>query len=255
MRKSLAVAGLALALGLAGATRAAEPDLPEAPTRWVTDGAGFLGESTRLDLDRKLEAYQATSGHQVLVWIGRTTGVTPLEDFTVKAFAQWRVGRKGIDDGLVLFIFADDRKIRIEVGYGLEGQVTDAKSSRVIREVMAPLIRSGDRDGAVFAAVDALVAAIEGRSFAAPETGAGTGAGDRGARELSGPQLVLMAIALLVFLVILVTHPSLAVWLLFTLMRGGGSSGGGWSSGGGGSGGGFSGGGGRSGGGGASGGW
>ena len=257
MNRVLAVVGLVLALGLGGAMGAAELPLPEAPSRWVTDQAGFLSETARGELDRKLEAYERASEHQVLVWIGRTTGVTPLEDFTVKAFAAWRVGRKGKDDGLALFIFSEDRKIRIEVGYGLEGEVTDAKSSRIIREIMAPLFRAGDRDGAVTAGVDALLAAIVGRPFAAP--GAATSAAqprrdDGQTDKLSLPQIVLMVILLIAFLALLITHPSLAVWLLYSLMRGGGSSGG-WSSGGGGSGGGFSGGGGRSGGGGASGGW
>src|SRR4029079_17538038 len=82
--------------------------------------------------------------------------------------AKWRLGRQGVDDGLALFVLAEDHKIGIEVGYGLEGQVTDAKTSRIIREIMAPRIRAGDPDGAVTAAVDALLATIEGRDFAAP---------------------------------------------------------------------------------------
>ncbi len=154
-----------LAAGAVFAPAAAETALPPSPARWVTDGAGFLSPAVRDTLDARLQQYQAKTGHQVLVWIGRSTGSQPLEDFTVKAFAAWRVGRKGIDDGLVIFLFADDRKIRLEVGYGLEGQIPDAIASRIINEVMLPRLKGGDRDGAVVAGVDAVVAVIAGEPW------------------------------------------------------------------------------------------
>jgi uncharacterized protein len=163
----------------------------------------------------------------------------------VRAFQQWRVGRKGIDDGLVLFIMAADRKLRIEVGYGLEGQVPDAIASRVINDVIVPRIQAGDRDGAVMAGMDAVMTVI----------GGGTLPVRRGRRAPAPPtlaQLIFYAIIGIVILCILVTHPSLAMYLLFSILSGGGRRGGGsddWG------GGGFSGGGGRSGGGGASGSW
>ena len=115
---------------------------PPAPTRWVTDAAGFLSPSTRDTLDADLQAYEQRTGHQVLVYIGTTTGFVPLEEYTVNAFAAWKVGRKGLDDGLVLFIFATDHKVRIEVGYGLEPVVTDAAAAEIIRNVIVPEIRS-----------------------------------------------------------------------------------------------------------------
>ena len=100
-------------------------------------------------LDSQLEAYERSSGHQLLVYIGKTTGGVPIEDWAVRAFQAWKVGRKGLDDGLALFIMADDRRLRIEVGYGLEGQVPDAMASRIINEVIVPRVQAGDRDGAV----------------------------------------------------------------------------------------------------------
>ena len=72
-------------------------------------------------LDAQLSAYSQQSGHQLIVYIGQTTGDDTLDDWAVRAFAKWKVGRKGIDDGLVLFIMAQDHKLRFEVGYGLEG--------------------------------------------------------------------------------------------------------------------------------------
>ena len=86
----------------------------------------------------------------------------PIDDWANKAFVAWGVGRKGHDDGVAMFIFSDDRRLRIEVGYGLEGNVPDARAGRIIQNDLAPRIRAGDRDGAVQAGVDALIAAIGG---------------------------------------------------------------------------------------------
>ena len=146
----------------AGRVAQAAPPIPPSPSEWVTDTAGFLSEPTRQALNAQLEAYERVSGHQVLVWVGKTTGETPLEDWTVRAFEAWRVGRKGLDDGLVLFLFAEDRKARIEVGYGLEGQVPDAVTSRILRETIIPRIQADDHDGAVTAGVNRLVATLGG---------------------------------------------------------------------------------------------
>ena len=240
----LLFAGVALAACEAGA------EVPAAPTRWVTDSAGFLSEGTRQELDGRLETYERQSGHQILVWIGRTTGGVPLEDFTVRAFAAWKVGRKGLDDGLVLFVFSDDRKVRVEVGYGLEGQVPDAIASRIIRETIVPRVQAGDRDGAIRAGIAALIAATSGQA-AAPEPAAGPASGRPppagGARSLGIGQMVLIGLAVIGFLILFATNPSLAIYLLFSILSGGRGGGGG--------GGGYSGGGGRGGGGGASGSW
>lgn len=242
-----------LLAGAALAPHEARAAVPSAPTRWVTDGAGFLSEGARQNLDGRLEAYQRQTGHHVLVWIGRTTGGVPIEDFAVQAFAAWHVGRKGLDDGLVLFVLSDDRQLRIEVGYGLEGQVPDAIASRIIREAIVPRIQAGDRDAAIQAGVDALITAIEGRA-GAPEPAAGAPSAARpppsgGVRPLGAGQKILIGLVVLAFLILFATNPSLALYLLFSILsggRGGGGSGGG---------GGYSGGGGRSGGGGASGSW
>ncbi len=240
----LLFASLALSAGQAWA------QAPPAPTRWVTDSAGFLSGEARQQLDSQLEAYQRQSGHQILVWIAPTTGGVPLEDFTVQAFAGWKVGQKGLDDGLVLFVFADDRKLRIEVGYGLEGQVPDAIASRIIQERILPRMQAGDRDDAIRSGVGALVAAIEGPG-ATPQSAVGIPPGgspsQRAARPVTFGQIILLGLAVIAFLILFATNPALATYLLLSVLsggRGGGRGGGG-----------FSGGGGRSGGGGASGSW
>jgi uncharacterized protein len=222
--------------------------IPRSPDRWVTDEAGFLSPGTVASLDSRLEAYEQETGHQVLVYIGRTTGGVSIEEWAVRAFEAWKVGRKGLDDGLVLFIMAEDHTIRIEVGYGLEDRVPDARAFRVINEILLPGIRSGQRDAAVSEAVGSLLSLISGRDDGAggpPETQA------RRPHGRSALGTLLVAAAFIFFFILLITNPSLALWLLFSIFSGGRGGGrGGW-----GGGGGFSGGGGRSGGGGASGSW
>jgi uncharacterized protein len=231
----------ALALAVLSILAAAAP-IPPAPARWVEDGAGFLSPAARAALDARLEGYERATGHQVVVWIGTTLGDAPLDDWAVRTFGAWKVGRKGLDDGIAVFLLADDRKVDIEVGYGLEDKVPDAIASRIIREVMAPRLRAGDRDGAVTAGADAVLASIEGKPWAgATATATPT---DR------APSLVtwiLGGLALIAFLIFAITHPRMALFMLWTITAGGRGGGGG--------GGGFGGGGGRSGGGGARGGW
>lgn len=243
----------ALAWLICSAALAAEVPIPPSPTRWVTDNAGFISEGTRGALDLKLEAYQQQTGHQLLVWIGRSTGDTPIEDWAASAFKAWRVGRKGIDDGLVVFVMADDRKIRIEVGYGLEPVVTDAKASQIIREVMVPRIQAGDRDGAITAGVEQLITVIGGGDVsAAPGS---TYRRTPAPRQASPLQAICCGVILVIGVIFLITHPTTALLLLSSFFSGRGGGGGSYGGGGNGGGGGFSGGGGSSGGGGASGSW
>lgn len=242
---------LALAIALAGAAPvrldAAQSGIPPAPERWATDEAGFLSRQTVEALDARLENYEKATGHQVLVWIGRTLGENQvLEEWAVRTFEAWKVGRRGLDDGLVLFIFAGNRKVRIEVGYGLEDEVPDAYAYRVINNILIPGFRDGRPDEAVVRAVTALLGYISGGEPPATEDGGEP-------RGVSRIDKVFGGIVFLIVLFILITNPTLALWLLINIL-GGGGRGGGWGGGGGG-GGGFSGGGGRSGGGGASGSW
>ncbi len=228
---------------------AAETPIPAAPTNWVTDTAGFMSPAARTSLDSRLEAYEQSTGHQLIVYINQTTGDAPIEDWAVRAFEKWKVGRKGIDDGLVLFVMAADRRLRFEVGYGLEGQVPDAIASRVINDVIVPRIQAGNRDAAIVDGIDAIMTVIGGGTLPARNA-------RRGQQAPSLVQLIFYAIIGLVILFIFVTNPSLAMYLLFSIFSGGGrSSRDDWDGRGGFGGGGFSGGGGRSGGGGASGSW
>lgn len=248
MRGKLTGAGLAAIL-LCAAALAASFQPPPAPTRWVTDTAGFLSEQARSTLDARLERYERDTGRQVIVWISESTGNVPLEEWAARTFEAWGIGKKGRDDGAALFVFAKDRRLRIEVGYGLEPVVPDAVASRIIQEEALPRLRAGDPDGAVNATVNALLSALGGET--SPPPPAGSTARPAAPHLGTGQFIVLGALGLLV-LAFFITHPRMALFLLFQILSGGGGGGAGGRRGGGG---GFRGGGGRSGGGGASGSW
>jgi uncharacterized protein len=156
------VVALAILIGLGTAANGAEIAIPRSPAHWATDTTGFLKPQTVAALDARLRAYQHSTGRQVLVYVAATTGDTPMEDWTVRAFRRWKVGRKGLDDGLILFVFSTDHKVRIEVGYGLEQTVPDAVAARIIRNTITPKLRAGRPDEAVSGGVDAILGAIGG---------------------------------------------------------------------------------------------
>ena len=133
---------------------------PPTPDHFVTDNAGALSANARASIENELQAYERATGHQVLVWIGQSTGDVPLETWTGETADKWKVGRRGHDDGAVLFMFVHDRKIRIEVGYGLESALTDADSYRIINNVIRPKMRADDVDGAVSSGVAAMLTTI-----------------------------------------------------------------------------------------------
>jgi uncharacterized protein len=233
----------------AAPSASADTAIPKAPERWVTDTAGMLSEGARTALDRRLADYEAQTGHQIVIWIGKSIGAAPLDDFAVKAFQAWGIGRKGHDDGVLVLVLAQDRAIDIEVGYGLEGRITDALAHRIIDEVMAPKLRAGDPDTALSAGVDAILAGIEGHPVS---TGPKAEPVHDAVPRLSPGAVALLIVLGVLFVFFAATHPAMAAYFLFSIFNGGSGSGG---RGGGFGGGGFSGGGGRSGGGGARGGW
>jgi uncharacterized protein len=242
---------LVIVLSSAALLYAAETPIPASPTEWVTDTANFLSPEAVRSLNARLAAYEQATGHQLIVYIAPTTGDAPIEDWAVRAFAKWKVGRKGLDDGLALFIMTQDHKMRIEVGYGLEAVVPDAIASRVINEVMAPRIQAGHPDDAVTAAIDSLTGVIGGRAGTPADAPAPTPTPARApaqSKPLTPFQWIFYGIVGILVLAFAITHPMLAFFLLSNIMSGSGGGGGG-------GGGGFGGGGGRSGGGGASGSW
>ncbi|MBH9341851.1 YgcG family protein [Pseudomonas aeruginosa] len=149
------------------------PAHAEAPAEWgalplsarVVDTTNTLDEATRLRLGERLAALERRRGAQIAVVMLATTGSLDIETFADKLFQAWKLGRKTVDDGLLLVVAKDDRRMRIEVGYGLEGAVPDVVAGRIIRERMAPAFRQGDYAGGVEAAVAELIRLVDGESL------------------------------------------------------------------------------------------
>ncbi len=244
-------------LAPAAFARAEEP-LPPPPQAHFNDYAGLVSPDEAQRLEAKLADFERQTSTQIVVAVFRRLPSPSLEDFTVRTAQSWRVGGQAHDNGAVLFVFVDDRKLRIETGYGLEGALPDQLAGRILDEQVRPRFRAGDWAGGLEAGVDAMMAATRGEYKAQPAA--------RPARS-SGAAVVVVVLLVLIVL-----------WLSWLGSHGAGRSygsrgwrgggwgggwggglgggGGGWSSGGGfGGGGGFSGGGGSFGGGGASSSW
>ena len=260
--RALLLAGAAAALGACLRAADIEGGLPAKPARYVTDQPDVLGPGGAEALNETLAQFERDTSTQILVWIGRRVpeGFT-LEDFTVRAAEKWGAGQKKTDNGAILFVFTEARKVRIEVGYGLEGAIPDVTAKRIIENEILPRFRAGDYRAGVEAGTRALMQAARGEY-----KGTGRTRGDEGRRR-SAP--IGACLPWVIFFGIFFVLP----WILrrsrgfrtysgrgwrsgggFPIIFGGGG-GGGFSGGGGGSFGGFSGGGGSFGGGGASGSW
>ena len=166
LRKLLAIA--ALLVGAAGAAAApADPNEIPVPrlTAHVIDQTGTLTPAQRDALDAKLADFDRTHGSQVVVLMVPSTGEESIFDFATRVTDEWKLGRKGVDDGVLLVVAKAQHKIRIHTGRGVQGTLTDALSNRIISEVIAPRFRNGDFAGGIDAGVDAIVKAIEGENL------------------------------------------------------------------------------------------
>jgi uncharacterized protein len=280
---------LLLVLGLAWAQVAVPP-----LTGRVVDRTGTLTPEQRVGLERSLEAFEARKGSQIAVLLVPTTAPEAIEQYALRVAEQWKIGRKKVDDGAILVVAKDDRALRIEVGYGLEGALNDATAKRIVSEIIVPRFREGDFSGGISAGLDRMMRVIDGEPL--PEPARSRAADAQGGVMQLLPVLLILALVvgsilravlgrflgaaatggavgfLAWMLVGAMTVAGIAgvVAFLFTLMGGGGrrysggfpggfggglGRGGGWGGGGGFGGGGFRGGGGSFGGGGASGRW
>lgn len=151
--------------------------VPPALTRHVTDLTGTLSAQQVDQLDGRLVALEKTKGAQLVVLMVDSTAPQDIESYSLAVAEANKVGRKGTDDGVLLLIAKNDRRVRIEVGYGLEGAIPDAANARIIREYLAPKFRTGDYFGGISDAVGALTQLIQGEPLPPPvQDGAPTGA-------------------------------------------------------------------------------
>ena len=276
--------GLLLLLPLAAPAEVPVPPL----TAPVIDQTGTLTGEQIAELDRTLRAFHERKGSQISVLLVPSTQPESIEQYSIRVVEQWQLGRQGVDDGVLLLVAKDDRAVRIEVGYGLEGALPDVIAHRITDQVIVPRFRQGDFAGGISEGVNRMVAVLDGEPLPAPQP-------RRAQRSVEGIGSALPLLLMLVFVgggilrrifgslggaTVLGGIAGVIAWVLtavlgvaigaaliaffFTLLGGGG--GGGWSSGrrggwgggsrgGGGFGGGWSGGGGGFGGGGASGRW
>ena len=135
----------------------------------VTDLTGTLSAGQTQALEAKLAAFEAKKGSQIAVLILPTTQPEDIAEFGIKVADLWRIGRKGVDDGLILIVAKNDRKLRIEVGYGLEGVIPDAIAKRIIAETITPYFKAGDFAGGIDAGVNQIISLIDGEQLPAPE--------------------------------------------------------------------------------------
>ena len=148
---------------------AARADVAVPPlTGRVVDQTGTLSSGDIARLNRTLKDLEARKGSQIAVLIVPTTAPEAIEQYSIRVAEAWKIGRKKIDDGALLVVAKDDRKLRIEVGYGLEGALNDVTAKRIIDEVITPKFRSGDYAGGITAGIDRIINVIDGEPLPAP---------------------------------------------------------------------------------------
>ncbi|MBO9375350.1 TPM domain-containing protein [Sphingomonas histidinilytica] len=158
---SLAALLLVAAPGLAPAAHwwEAGPPLPVLTGR-VTDEARLLPPAVARDIDQRLARLEAATGHQFVVLTVPSLRGQRIEDFGIRVGRSWGIGRKGIDDGVLLIVAPNERKVRIEVGYGLEKPLSDPLCATIIRDTILPRFQKSDMAGGISAGVNAIIARI-----------------------------------------------------------------------------------------------
>ncbi len=154
-------------LFLTAGTAYAEVAVPPLQAR-VTDLTGTLTPQQKANIEETLRQFEAKKGSQIAVLIVPTTQPEAIEQYSLRVAEKWKLGRKGIDDGALLLIAKDDRKLRIEVGYGLEGIMPDVIAKRIVSDTIAPYFRQGDYYGGIQAGVDRMIRTIEGEPLPPP---------------------------------------------------------------------------------------
>jgi uncharacterized protein len=161
-----AAAGLVLVL----AALCVRAEVPVPPlTARVTDLTGTLSGEAVTRIEAKLANLEARKGSQIAVLIVPTTQPEEIEQFSIRVAEAWKLGRKGVDDGAILIVAKNDRRVRIEVGQGLEGALPDAISNRIITEAITPHFKLGDYDRGVEAGVDKMISVVNGEPLPEPD--------------------------------------------------------------------------------------
>lgn len=190
LRLTGALLWLAMCLVLGAAAQLAIPPL----TARVTDLTSTLTPAQRATLERSLQDFEARKGSQVSVLIVSSTAPEAIEQYSVRVVEQWKLGRKKVDDGALLIVAKDDRTMRIEVGYGLEGVLNDAVSKRIISEVITPKFKRGDFYGGISDGIGRMMLVIEGEPLPAPAPAAPGGDSSPSSIGTYFPFIVILAL-------------------------------------------------------------
>jgi uncharacterized protein len=157
----------------------------------VVDQAGILSKHARERLAVMLQAHERATGNQIVVLTAPTLGGESVEDYSVRVFEEWKLGSRDKDNGVLILVVPQDRRIRIEVGYGLEGTLTDATASRIIRDLMTPRFREGNYDVGIEAGVTAVIQILEGRRSAGADADWLAPVGESSAFHVRAPDMPL----------------------------------------------------------------
>ncbi len=233
----------------------ARAQVPVPPlTAPVIDQTGTLSQEQIASIEHTLRAFNERKGSQISVLIVPTTEPESIEQYSIRVADAWKLGRKGVDDGVLLLVAKDDRTVRIEVGYGLEGALPDVIANRIVSQVIVPRFRQGDFAGGIVEGIDRIIAVIEGEPLPEPAR--------RAERSPEGIGSALPLLLMLVFIgggilrrmfgafggatavggiagilawlltsVLGVAIGAAFIAFIFTLLGGGGFGGGGWTSG------------------------
>ncbi|MGH8773006.1 MAG: TPM domain-containing protein, partial [Burkholderiales bacterium] len=156
-----------LALLLLCLAAAAEVTVPPLTAR-VSDLTGTLSSEQKQALESRLKNFEQEKGAQIAVLIVPTVKPEAIEQYGLRVAEQWKLGRKGVDDGALLLVAKDDRELRIETGYGLEGVLPDAVANRIIEDIIVPRFREGDFHGGIEAGITQMIRVISGEPLPAP---------------------------------------------------------------------------------------
>jgi len=165
--KACLLAFCAMLLFVSCNLRAELASIPALKTR-VTDLTQSLTPEQQAQLEAKLAAFEREKGSQIAVLIVLSTAPEVIEQYSIRVVDTWKLGREKPDDGILILVAKNDRKMRIEVGYGLEGAIPDLIAKRIITEIMAPSFRQGDFYGGINQAVDKLIGLVSGEQLPAP---------------------------------------------------------------------------------------
>ena len=190
---SLVVSVLTFALG-GSAPSAAQLAVPPL-TGHVIDQTGTLTAEQKAALEQTLTAFEARKGSQLAVLMVASSAPEEIEQYALRVAEQWKLGRKKVDDGAILVVAKNDRAMRIEVGYGLEGALNDLTSKRIISETILPRFKAQDFYGGITAGVEQIIRVVDGEPLPAPSARASQGVGDVDDVRQVAPMLFILALA------------------------------------------------------------